>query len=275
MKNKHSFLLKGNNNIGVLLLHGWTSPPEEFLPLAKYLNSFGYTVSAPLLRGHGTKPEDLLGVKWEDWLEDSRKALEELKKTLSLTTAVVRNDADEDLTRGQNGMSVARDETKIFVGGISMGGNLSMMLSGDDSVAGILAMGPSVKFRFHKLDKLVIAFMGLTKVYRKKYYPPWVRKKMGKRDVYMYYPVESAKEVMKLADETRKYLPAVIKPILIMQSTSDHMVSKRSPQIIADGVKSKIKEIFWIENAYHVFAEKKEVWEKIGEFIKKILSAKS
>jgi len=237
-----SFFLKGNSKVGILLLHGWTCSADEFLPLAKYLNSFGYTVYAPLLRGHGTKPEDLLGVKWEDWVYDAKIALDELKKHCS----------------------------KIFLGGISMGGNIAMLISEDESVAGIVTMGASVKYRYHSVDKLVLAFMGFTKVYRKKYFPPWVRKKIGKRDAYMYYPVESAKEVVELADETKLFLPQIIKPILIMQSDSDHMVSKKSPQMMYDGVKSKIKEIFWIKDVYHVFVLEKKVWEKIGEFIWRI-----
>lgn len=235
---------KGDSRVGILLLHGWTSPPDELLPLAKYLNSFGYTISAPLLAGHGTKPEDLKGITWQDWLRDGRKALEELK----------------------------RYADKIFVGGISMGGNLAMLLSEDENVCGIIAMGPSVRYKFHNLAKISIFLMGLTKTYRKKYYPPWVRKKMGKRKVYPYYPIESAKTVVELAEETRKFLPKIEKPILIMQSSSDHMVSKKSPRIIFDGVKSKEKEIFWIKNAYHVFVQEKKVHEKIREFIAKVTS---
>lgn len=234
-----SFFLEGDNNIGILLLHGWTSPPDELRPLADYLNSFGYSVSAPLLTGHGTRPEDLKGVTWRDWFRDSQKALEELKKRVD----------------------------KVFVGGISMGGNLAMLISEDEGVRGIIAMGPSVRYKFHNLAKLSLFLMGLTKTYRKKYYPPWVRKYMGKRKVYPYYPVESAKAVFKLTEETKKFLPQITKPILIMQSTADHMVSKRSPKIIFDGVRSKIKEIFWVEDVYHVFVGNKKVWEKIREFI--------
>jgi carboxylesterase len=241
-----SFLLEGNS-IGILLLHGWSSPPDEFLSLAKYLNSFGYTVSAPLLRGHGTKPEDLLGVTWQDWLKDSQKALAELKK--------------------QN--------LRIFVGGISMGGNLAMLLSQDESIAGIITMGASVRFRFQILVKISLFFMGLTKTYRRKYYPPWVRKRMGNRNVYSYYPIESAKEVIRLAEYTKKNLERIEKPILIMQSTSDHLVSRKSPRTIYRGVKSQIKEIFWAENAYHVFINgenKERVFDKIKEFITRIAS---
>ena len=241
------FLLKGDNEVGILLLHGWTSPPDEFLPLAKYLNSFGYTVSAPLLRGHGTRPEDLDCVRWKDWLEDARRAFRELEKKSS----------------------------KIFIGGISMGGDLAMHLSEEKAVAGIISLGSAIKYKLHPLVKIALFFMGLTKKYRKKYYPPWVRKKMGNRKVYMYYPIESAKEVVRLADATRAILPQITKPILIMQSTSDHMVSKKSPQMIAGGVNSKIKEIYWVKDGYHVFVENKSTWEKIGEFIDAVIASEA
>src|SRR4030042_3441997 len=101
IKQNKPFLLKGGKEIGVLLLHGWTSPPVELLGLGKYLNSFGYTVSAPLLRGHGMKPEDLLGVTWQDWLEDAKKSLAELKKY----------------------------SDKVFVGGVLVGGKTRSVLS--------------------------------------------------------------------------------------------------------------------------------------------------
>ncbi|HLM83900.1 MAG TPA: alpha/beta fold hydrolase [Candidatus Bathyarchaeia archaeon] len=234
-----SFFLKGANGTGVLLFHGWTSPPDELLPLAKYLNSLGYTVSAPLLRGHGTRPEDLECVHWKDWLKDARRALQEFEKITP----------------------------KIIVGGISMGGDIAMHLAEENSVAGVIVLGAAVKYKVHFLAGLALFFMGLTKKYRKKYYPPWVRKKIGNRKVYMYYPIESAKEVMRLAIATREILSRITKPILIMQSTTDHMVSRKSPQMIFDGVSAEIKEIYWVENAYHVFVEDEKVWKKIGEFI--------
>ncbi|MFA6285273.1 MAG: alpha/beta fold hydrolase [Parcubacteria group bacterium] len=240
--NSEPFLLEGDNKVGVLLLHGWTSPPDELFPLGKYLNSFGYTVSAPLLRGHGTRPEDLERVHWKDWLEDAKKELQKLEKISS----------------------------KIFICGISMGGDLAMILSEEESVAGVIPLGAAVKYKFHPFVKIGLFFMGLTKEYRRKYYPPWARKKMGDRKVYMYYPIESAKEVVRLSDATRSILPRITKPILIMQSTTDHMVSKKSPQMIFDSVKSKIKEIYWVKDGYHVFAGDRKAWEKIGEFIEKI-----
>jgi len=236
--------LKGDSKIGILLFHGWTSPPDELLPLAKYLNSLGYTVSAPLLSGHGTKPEDLKGVTWQDWLEDSQNALRELKKQTS----------------------------QIFVGGISMGGNLAILLAEDESVAGILSLGTPIRFHLHRFAKAGLFFTGMVKTYRKKYFPPWVKKKRGARPAYPYYPVASAKETMRLAEATKKFLPEVSKPIIIMQAKRDYMVSQKSPGIIYRSVRSEIKEIYWVEDAYHVFVDNKKVHEKIREFISQIAS---
>ena len=56
-----------NKEIGILLVHGFTGSPASMRPWAEYLNQRGYTVKVPLLPGHGTTPEDLNLVKWEEW----------------------------------------------------------------------------------------------------------------------------------------------------------------------------------------------------------------
>ncbi|MFA5871849.1 MAG: alpha/beta fold hydrolase [Parcubacteria group bacterium] len=237
-----SLLLKGQGDVGVLFFHGWTSPPDELIDLGKHLNSFGYTFYAPLLTGHGTEPEDLMGVTADDWQADARRALLEIKKF----------------------------SKKIFVGGISMGGDLALLISGDPEVEGIILLGTPVKFPVHNLAKAGLYFMALAKTYRKKYYPPWIKKKRGDRPAYPYYPVENAKEVVKLADAARRFLPLVNKPTLIMQAKVDHMVSHKSPEIIYSRIKSEIKEIVWLKKVYHVFVYDKGVHEKISSFVRGI-----
>jgi len=139
--------LKGDSTTGILLFHGWTAPPDEMLPLAKKLQAKGYTVYAPILRGHSTRPEDLEGVTWQDWLADAKIALEKLRK----------------------------DAQNIFVGGISMGGNISLLLSEEKNVSGIILLGAPIRFRFQEMAEAALYIMGLTKKYRKKYYPRFRR----------------------------------------------------------------------------------------------------
>src|SRR3972149_1032004 len=71
---KQPFYFPGTNGRAVLLIHGWTSTPYEVRRLGKYLNEKGYTAHAPLLKGHGTAPEDLEQSSWQDWLKNIDEA---------------------------------------------------------------------------------------------------------------------------------------------------------------------------------------------------------
>src|ERR1700712_3791468 len=54
-------------DVGVLVLHGFTGNPQSMRPLAEAFAAVGFTVSLPLLPGHGTQVEDMLATRWTDW----------------------------------------------------------------------------------------------------------------------------------------------------------------------------------------------------------------
>ena len=83
-----------NARVGVLLVHGFTGAPPSMRPWGEFLHSKGYTVRVPLLPGHGTKPEDLNKVKWQEWPAKVQSELDELFKSCD----------------------------QVFVAGLSMGG---------------------------------------------------------------------------------------------------------------------------------------------------------
>lgn len=64
-----SLLLPGDGEDGVVLIHGLGGAPSEMRYLAKYLQRQGYTVSVPLLAGHGGDEDQLLRSTWQQWLE--------------------------------------------------------------------------------------------------------------------------------------------------------------------------------------------------------------
>ena len=94
------FFLEGGP-VGVLLVHGFTATPVEVRSLADRLHAQGHTVAGPLLPGHGTKPEDLNRVRWQDWI-----------------------DAAEEVY----GRLAARSD-RVFVGGTSMGAVIALYLA--------------------------------------------------------------------------------------------------------------------------------------------------
>ena len=56
----------------VLCLHGLGGTGATMWPIVAACIDAGFTTLAPTLPGHGTDPQDLVGVTWHDWLEAAR-----------------------------------------------------------------------------------------------------------------------------------------------------------------------------------------------------------
>ena len=88
----------GRQDAAVLLLHGLTGTPVDMHYMKDALVADGYTVSAPLLPGRGTRPSDMFSLCWEDWMSP---ALAEYDK-------------------------LARDHQNVIVGGLSAGATMTL-----------------------------------------------------------------------------------------------------------------------------------------------------
>src|SRR3989344_743010 len=101
--------LTANSDREFILIHGYTGSPSTFRNLALHLHKrFNATVKVPLLKGHGTKIEDLENLHYEDFY----KQIEEIVKA--------------DLKKGK----------KIVIGGLSFGAQLALHLSSNYPVNG-------------------------------------------------------------------------------------------------------------------------------------------
>jgi carboxylesterase len=240
-----SFYFPGTNGRAVLLIHGWTTTPYELRRLGQYLNEKGYAVSAPLLTGHGTKPQDLENVKWEKWLEDVDLAYAELKK----------------------------NHEKVYVIGTSLGASLSSILAGNNpEISGLVLMAMPYAVRMEKFASFCARILSLFKKYSKKYYPPSFGSKatVTRRISYQIYPIKSAFEVYGLIKFSRKNLHKINQPCFIMQSSIDHIVAKGSLEKIYNKISSVVKKKKYIEKAYHTFisdTRNENVFEDILHFL--------
>ncbi|MDR3559448.1 MAG: alpha/beta fold hydrolase [Candidatus Pacebacteria bacterium] len=239
------FYFPGENGQAVLLIHGWTSVPYEVRRLGIYLNENGYTVSGPMLRGHGTVPKDLERVKWTEWLHDVTAAYDELKK----------------------------NHEKVYVIGTSIGASLAVILAKNrQDVAGMVLLAMPYKIRLERTAILLAKLSSLFRKYNKKYYPPTfgVSTTITRVISYQTYPIKSALEVFELIKISRKELPKVKQPCLLMESTSDHITARKNLDIIHKKIGSKVKEKKYIPRAYHTFIsdiKNEGVFEDILNFI--------
>ncbi len=239
------FYFRGTNGKGIILVHGWTSTPYEVRRLGKYLNEKGFTVFGPLLRGHGTKPENLENITWHEWLEDLSIALNEIKK----------------------------DCGQIYIGGTSIGANLAMLLAAErPEINGLVLMAAPYRINFERILEVFGKILLPFKKYNNKYYPPTFGASTTITRIISYqkYSIKSALEVLELIRISRKKLSQITQPVFIIQSKHDHIVSRNSLEKIYTGINSKIKKKKYLEKAYHTFIsdiKNEHVFENIAEFI--------
>jgi carboxylesterase len=249
MTGAEPFLYKKNKE-GVLLIHGFSSTPDEMRGLGNYLKKENITCYCPLLSGHGTSAEKLLLPKWDDWINDVRKGLYVLDALCDSITII----------------------------GSSMGGNLAFLLAEDikrkkinKKVKGLASLAAPFEIVKEKRGKLLFVLARQFKIFQKKKYSPEVSKKkiLGAR--YLEVPLMSLKELLKVIHNSKKVLPKINKPTLLVQSKDDDFVSESSIEFVEQNLGSKDIETLWV-NGYHVVLidkDKNEVFNKINEFIHK------
>jgi carboxylesterase len=240
------FHFKGTSDTCVILVHGWTSTPYEMRVLGKQLNAEGFGVDAPLLSGHGTRPEDLENVTWQDWQEDVHKAFKRVKKQYK----------------------------KVYIGGMSLGGSLSLHVASNvKEVDGLILMSTPYKMRHEKMGFCVAHITKQFVDYKKKYYPRVLNPEPSITQLISYqrYPISSAFEAFDAIKQTHKKLHKIEQPTFLIQPQKDHLIAKSSVFEIYKRLSSQQKEMRLIRKASHNFmgnGKHKQVFDDVVKFVK-------
>ena len=212
-----------NAHIGVLLVHGFTGAPPSMRPWGEFLHSKGYSVRVPLLPGHGSKPEDLNEVKWQEWPAKVIHELNELQKTCDT----------------------------IFLIGLSMGGGtvLNVATTNNEEIKGLILVNPWIH-----LKGVTVEVSFLVSRLRK------MRASVG-NDIkrpgitewgYDATPMRGVHQALKMLRITRKNLAAVKVPVQLFHSVEDHTLPVSNTEIILAEIGSKDKTRIELVNSYHV-----------------------
>lgn len=226
-ENARPFYFEGkgeNKKTLILLIHGFTGSPAHLLELGKALNSEGYSVKGPLLSGHGTTAEDMEFTNWKDWLSSAVNAYEE---------------------------EVGKFE-KINVGGISMGGLLTLILgSRYPEINKIFTMNTPIRFK-----NKIVHITPIIKYFKRfnEIVPPDVAEgENADLDIGLSKtPVRCIPSLVKISKMAEKGLSKIKTDIFIIQSKIDGQVNPVSADIINDKVSTDNKRILWLEKSKHL-----------------------
>ncbi|HUT81179.1 MAG TPA: alpha/beta fold hydrolase [Candidatus Bathyarchaeia archaeon] len=230
--------------VGCLLCHGFTGVPHEVHELGSYLSEKGITTIGPRLPGHGTTLKDMQKTSAKDWYSEYLKAYSILQKHCQ----------------------------EIFIGGLSLGGLLTLKCATEKPVKGVISLATPLKVKFPTMTVLPLIAPLLQNASVKK----------SKRDLeyqqkygiicYDRDPIGPAKFVVKLIKEMRSRLKEITAPILIIQGLKDSNWIIKSAKILMENVSSQERELVFLEQSPHCFTigpEKEKVNEIVYEFIRK------
>ncbi len=209
--------------VGVLCCHGFTGTPQPLRELAERYAAAGFTVSLPLLPGHGTRWQDLALTRWEDWYAAVDRAFCRLTERCD-TVAVV---------------------------GLSMGGTLALRLAQQHgtSVAGLVLINPSLTSD----NRLLAALPVLRRTVRTVKGVAGDIKKPGGREVaYDRTPLAALHSLTRFWRIVAADLPKVTQPVLLFRSLEDHVVEPSSGRLLLSRISSTEVEERLCEDSYHV-----------------------
>ncbi len=212
-----------NARVGVLFVHGFTGAPPSMRPWAEFMLSKGYTVRVPLLPGHGTKPEDLNEVKWQEWPAKVQSELEELFKICD----------------------------QVFIAGLSMGGGTSLYVAeeNNDRLSGIILVNPMIHVpRFSPLLAYMLSrFQKLRTSVGNDIKRPGITE-----HGYDALPTRGIYQLLLMLKITRENLKKITIPVQLFHSIEDHTLPVSNTEIIMEGLSSTIKSRIELVNSYHV-----------------------
>lgn len=221
LKEAEEFYFKGNN-IGVLVIHGFTGSTQSIRFLGEEIAEEGYTVYGPRLTGHGTSHEDMEKASYQDWVKNVEDGYYKLKETCA----------------------------DIFVCGLSMGGTLTLYLAENHpEIKGIMPINAAIN-----MPEMIKNYKILSKSETR--FVEGIGSDIKKEGVielaYSKTPVKSISDIIALTENVRKSLVKITSSALIIKSREDHVVPPGNSDEIISNISSVDKKLLELQNSYHV-----------------------
>lgn len=227
----------------VLFLHGFTGNSADNRMLARFLEKKGYTGYAPVYKGHGAPPEELVQYGPDDWWQDVLDGYQFLKD---------------------------RGYDEIAVAGLSLGGVFSLKLGYTVPVKGIIPMCTPMYFQSE--EKMFRGLLDFARDYKKREgkTDSGIEKELAEFAKKSQRPL---KELRELVADVRKNVDMIYAPTFVVQARHDQMIDPESANIIYNEVQAPVKEIKWYEESGHVITldkERDQLHEDVYQFLERL-----
>lgn len=218
--------LPGTSDVGVLVLHGFTSTTASVIDWARAIHEADDaagrrpSVSVPLLPGHGTSWRELRTQRWQSW----------------------RDAVDREYWR------LRAQHDAVVVAGLSMGGALALELAARRPVAGTLLVNPALALRNRTAAFSTLLQYAVTSV-------PGIGSDINRpgalETAYDRTPVAAVAQLNRLIRRAIRTLPAVTAPSLVFRSGEDHVVADASVRLLRERCGGPVR-VIPLPDSFHV-----------------------
>lgn len=208
----HSLRYPGDDT-GFLLIHGLGGTPAELRLVARALHRAGHTVHCPQLAGHCGSDADLQATRWRDWAD-------------SVFTELDRMRASCD---------------RLIVGGLSMGAVLALHVAAQRrDVDGLALYAPTLRYDGWSIPRYAFLLKWLINTPMGRHYsfaerePYGIKHRRTRQTIVEAMasgdsseaglqgtPSLALQQMWQLVDETRRHMPSIICPTLLVHARED------------------------------------------------------
>ncbi len=216
------FRLDGTNGSAVVLLHGFTGVPAHFRPLATALHRHGYTVTVPLLAGHGTSIDDMAQTDHRDWYRSAELAVRAVS-----------------------------DHHRVHVAGLSMGGLLGIQVAARLATSSVTTINSPVIVRNPRLYLAPFASWAVPTVLWDADGRITAPQELAAFDLtYPGFHTSSARHLLRVVVDAYRTAHRLRRPSLVIQSRTDETVHPSSAVLLRRALGPGCS-LLWLDSARH------------------------
>ncbi|MFZ5955437.1 MAG: alpha/beta hydrolase [Nanoarchaeota archaeon] len=241
------FILNGSKQSCWILIHGYTSTPDEMKELGEKINlEFGDYVVAPRLLGHSEVPSKVLNLSFNDWYWQLNTEFN----------------------------SLSHDCKKINIVGSSLGGTIALNLAEEEQANNLYLVDLYLHapYHFYYIFKPETSMRLLSNIlhYIKKHKTSSINDPVGEKNhkAYLNFPLDPIVNSQKNIKQIEENLYKIDENTYIQHSINDDTSSVKSSKLVYEKIASKNKSIIFFSRSNHVLLRDYDKDEVINNIIK-------
>lgn len=208
-------------NVGIFLVHDFAGSVMHLESLAKHFAEEGYTVKLPMLLGHGTAPEDLLEYSYIDIFQHIDSQFKSFFDKMDYTIIV----------------------------GFAAGGAIAQQLATKYEIQGIILINS-----IFSPPQKIIADAKLLHQKNERFMETGtidIKDVRATHTIYNKVPVSLALELEKVSANLQENALLLSCPVLILQSSNDHVYSAVNADQMLTAFASREKHLVMLMDSFH------------------------